>query len=275
MKKTIIGVVLIVIGAIICFLCARTTGITSKEKSFIEDAAYVENAVIDQNNEGKAVIISGETALGHGSFDPDTNITIPSPFISRTVEIYKNTGDTESPKMKWEKVFIPTENNKIVSQNYYGTLTLGAFTLSGLFLQNCAHLELTDYTSLTRDNVDSIQMTVETPKKGPQYYTEAENITDDDNLLIYENARRISYQTADLTLNNAFTFVGTQKGSTLIPTNDFSVKCVQGVYTEPEEIIKQLQTRSTETTIFGFFVFLTCVIIGGVLIYPTLKKKFK
>ena len=137
MLKKIIGIILVIIGAGLGFLLFMNNDDKTRE-SMMKDAVYVENGKLLKTNEGRIVIVTGKPVMLEGAVDTDLNLSFNTPFIYRTLQIYKNVGSVSEKKMKWTSTnFVKRGNTKITDgKSFYGIIKLGDYIIGGTILSN-------------------------------------------------------------------------------------------------------------------------------------------
>lgn len=125
-SRTILGIIF-VIAALVCLhgfsaAMSREDGHTTKTMEQIEKAVFLQNGKVDEDNEGKPVIVRGKLHTAKEAHDTEMDLTFDSPYVERKLEVIGEDG-------KW------TEDEDGAAA-FFGKATLGEFKLSKDFLKD-------------------------------------------------------------------------------------------------------------------------------------------
>ena len=278
MLKKIIGVVLMVLGFFLAFAFFTSTD-DEKQTAYFNKAVYVQDARVHAENEGKIVIISGKPVLLKKATDPELHVTLATPLLVRTVEIYKLVPVTEKDKqlikyknrqdkMWWEKVSATADKSTYHyrSTSFAGSLQVGEFLVQGKYLLN---LPRTDYNGFTQADAANLGLKLQTDND--RLYLSQTLFTNTDNAWQGRNSLRFCYEYADLNKMGNYTLVGKQKGRELLyEDGDFSGMIFEGIKTR-DEVLQGAEKERKVGNIIGYVVTALLLVSGSYLTFFTTK----
>lgn len=259
MKKLIIGIFLILIGFFCFYGFVKIRKNDLKKLDYLNSANYLPSQKVLEENEGKLVILSGKFELQDQAKDEEFRLSLPSPLIVRFVEYYKKTDNG----YRWEVQYETNETYKYKKEIFYGSVTLGEFTITNDTLLSLS--SNTPYNGFTKGDANDLGLKIEEHKNGETYLTEAYNIKNEDNNSDYEDAMRIYYQYYDPDKVGTKTIIGIQKGNNIVSTDDFTLKVYDGIKNQTD-IVKDLYKPNTSGNLFTIGSFILFEIFGIILI---------
>ena len=268
MLKKIIGIILVIIGAGLGFLLFMNNDDKTRE-SMMKDAVYVENGKLLKTNEGRIVIVTGKPVMLEGAVDTDLNLSFNTPFIYRTLQIYKNVGSVSEKKMKWTSTnFVKRGNTKITDgKSFYGIIKLGDYIIGGTILSNIG--TSSSFTNFSESAARRLGFKIQNVA-GNQYLSEAlvgGGINDRGNFL-YEGRIRIHYDYIDMNKVGEKTFVGIQKGNRLISKDEDEIiygEVFDGILTR-DRVLEKSSRNASQANIFGY-ICCALMIAGGAYLF--------
>ena len=95
-SRTILGIIF-VIAALVCLhgfsaAMSREDGHTTKTMEQIEKAVFLQNGKVDEDNEGKPVIVRGKLHTAKEAHDTEMDLTFDSPYVERKLEVIGEDG---------------------------------------------------------------------------------------------------------------------------------------------------------------------------------------
>jgi hypothetical protein len=281
MIKKIIGVVLILVGAGLGYTLFTSTESEERAASY-DTAVYLQDAKLVPANEGKIVIITGKPELIENAVDTDLGITFKSPFVHRIAEVYKSVPITKKEKeasaknrdkanvMKWEVVNSAADKDadQYGTADFTGQVTVGDFTVSGVFMRNLSRTEFTGFSNALAAQL-GLQLQTD---KDKLYLTQAQ-VTNEEDARRYQGKMRFNYTYIPVQEMKTYTFVGTQKGKELVFDKDgFRGEMYEGVLTK-EEVMKKNESDSKMGNSIGYVCCALMIIGGGYIVVGRRKTQ--
>jgi len=271
----IVRILLLLLGLGICALAGKALMGVDDIGAALEDAVVLESPVVLEENEGKLIILYGVPEMTAPAYDEELGLTLKTIKALRYKECYERTG-TEKEKTTWKWMSKGMET-------LFGEAKLGAFSLDETVLKGLP-VE-SDYTQFdqqeaqpyTLDRATLSQPTVYVLQKGSYYYDEKTLSRSDNGLFSAgsyaatadrEGTVAYHYRHFDGERYDGMTFVGRQRGSTLMESGvDGMLRVYTGIK-KHEDLVKSNKTTLVMGSGFG----MAC---GAVLILFGLRSEKK
>lgn len=276
MKNKIIGIVLLIIGAMTVSLGIFMLMGSSKGGALIKDAIYVGESPWQAENEGELIIVTGDLNLTESAYDTELGITLNSPRVIKHAQNIKWKKNLQESKKRdknmfgWEWETLILENN-----TYYGEAMVNDFKLSNNLLEKIPisetykdynESELNEVGLILIEDTDFVQryFIEDLVWRGPDnmgyYFDFAINPDNYDDVIRYYYSAYIPED------HDGITAIGIQNQDTLDLHEDISSNSFMDGKLNQDEVIKQFKSSSNIAFITSMVIGIACLIIGRVFI---------
>ena len=269
--KKIGKIILLVLGVALIALGVKGLMDIPGQKALLENAVYLDEAVVLPENDGKLVIIHGKPEMTSPVYDEELGLTLNTIKAYRYREVYKQTSFS-TDEQKWEWV---TNEQKSLT----GEAKIGDFELdSPILIAFPTESHYTDFDtgetagySLFHANSGSSDLYV-LPEGG--YYADEMTLNGTDNGWLTtmgfqtaadrEGTTAYRYRYYDPEMNGEHTVVGIQKGNRLVKDETLGPVVKSGVLSK-----EQVLSANQGGIMGGAIIFM---LIGAVLAFLGLRK---
>lgn len=226
------GGILIAAGVLIAAVGVNMAISAPEKENKFSEAVYINDGKVRSENEGKLVVLTGTLEADLPFTDPATGIELPYLTAARNVERYERRTHEDDVIWEWnlinadysEKGNYGINSPDLISATILAPTTIGEFTIAEELLMPLNRGK--DFVDYDLDNVQQNGWNLLDGAYDKKYLSmksdiPVEKTTEKDSISTYWQSEyagmlRISYQIMDPDDPLVYTFIGVQKGNTLV-----------------------------------------------------------